>query len=118
MAEEEGNIIFSEGEETEERRPHKGGRVCRLEPTNTRELLASPMIVTCFKYVGCYDFCEQVQRVQHHTKLTRIFISNLHKNQVTLARVTFTISTSTISAATGIPNVGEKWFKKSDLEEN
>ena len=60
MAEEEENIIFSEGEDIEGRRPHIGGRVLRLEPTNTRELLASPMAVTCFKYVGDYDFCEQV----------------------------------------------------------
>ena len=90
----------------------------RLEPTNTREILASPMTVTCFKYVGCYYFCEQIKRVQHHPMLTRLFISKLHKNQVTLAGVTFTVSTAIISAATGIPNVGEKWFKKSNLEEN
>ena len=63
MAEEEENIIFSEGEETEDRRPYRGGRVLRLELVNTRELLASPMTVTCFKYIGYYNFCEQVQRV-------------------------------------------------------
>ena len=60
MEEEEGSISFTEGEEIEERRPHRGGRVLILEPTNTRELLASPMIVACFKYVGCYDFFEKV----------------------------------------------------------
>ena len=50
--------------------------------------------------------------------LTKIFISNLHDNQVTLAGVTFTVSTAIISVATGIPNVGEKWFKQKDLDEN
>lgn len=50
--------------------------------------------------------------------LTRIFISKLHDNQVTLAGVTFTISTIVISAATGIPDVGEKWFKQSELEKH
>ena len=50
--------------------------------------------------------------------LTRIFISNLHENQVTLAGVTFTVSTAIILAAIGIPNVGEKWFKHNELEEH
>ena len=50
--------------------------------------------------------------------LTMLFISNLHNNQVTLAGVTFTMSTAIILAATEIPNVGEKWFKHSELEEH
>ena len=116
MAEEEENTSFSEGEEIEVRRPHKGGRELILEPTNTRELLASPLTVTCFKHVGCYDFCEKIQRVQHHPMLTIIFISGLHDNQITLTGVTFSISTTIISAATGIPNVREKWFKKGNLK--
>ena len=107
MATEEENTSFNEGEETELRRPHKGGRVLRLEPTNTMELLASPLTVTSFKHVG-YDFCEKIRRVQHHPMLTRLFISRLHENQVTLAGVTFSLSTAIISAAIEIPNVGEK----------
>jgi hypothetical protein len=100
MTEEDKNTSFSEGEETEVRRPHKGRRVLRLEPTNTRELLASPLTVTCFKHVGCYDFCEKIQRVQHHPMLTRLFISRLHD----------------IQDSTRIPNIGEKWFKKGNLK--
>ena len=88
----------------------------RLEPANTKELLASPLTVTCFKNVGCYEFCEKIQRVKHHPMLTRLFISGLHENQVKLAGVTFTLSTVVISDATGIPNVGEKWFKKGRLK--
>jgi len=40
------------------RRPHKGGKIHRFEPTNLKELLASPMIVTSFKWLGCFEFCE------------------------------------------------------------
>ena len=76
MAEEEENRSYNEGEETKVRRPHKGERILIIEPTSTRELLASPMVVTCFKHVGYYEFCEQIQRVQHHAMLTRIFIFN------------------------------------------
>ena len=116
MAEEEENTSFIEGEESEVRRPHKGGRVLKIEPISTRELLASPLTMTCFKNVGCYDFCEKIQRVKHHPMLTRIFISGLHENQFKLVRVTFTLSTTVISDATGIQNVGEKWFKKGRLK--
>ena len=94
---EEENKEFSEEEEREERRPHKGGNILKLEPTNTRLLMASPMVVTCFKHVVCFEFCEKIQKVQHHPVLSRIFISNLHDNQVTLASVTFIISTDIIT---------------------
>jgi len=79
MAKEE-NRPYSEEEETKVKRPHKGGRVLRFEPTDIRELLASPMAVTSFKDLGCYEFCEQIQKVQHHAMLTRLFISKLHDN--------------------------------------
>lgn len=52
-------------EEIEVNKTHGGGRIQIFEPTNLRELLASLMAVTSFKYLGCYDFCEQVQAVQH-----------------------------------------------------
>ena len=103
-------------EETEVKKTHKGGNIHKFEPTDLRELLASPMAVTSFKYLGCYDFCEQVQAVQRHPELTWLFISKLQDNQVTLSSITFTLSTTIISAATGTPDVGEKWFKQGDLE--
>lgn len=80
--------------------------------------MASPMTVTCFKYVGCFEFCEKIQKVQHHPVLSKLFISNLHDNQVTLVGVTFTLSTNIIAASTRIPNVGEKWYKEKKNLEN
>ena len=59
--EEEDNRPYSEGEETKARRPHRGGIILRLEPASSREILAYPMAVTCFKHVGCFDFYELVQ---------------------------------------------------------
>lgn len=74
------------------------------------------MTISSFKHLGCFDFCVMVQRVQSHLVLTRVFISNLEDNQVTLAGVTFTISSGIIVAATGIPNVHERWFKAQNLD--
>ena len=60
------------------RHDHKGGNINRFEPLSTRELMSSPLTVSCFKHVGCFDFCEKVQQVQNHPKLTRLFIINFH----------------------------------------
>ena len=87
-----------------------------FEPLDTRELMSSPLAVKYFQHVGCFEFCEMVQRVQSHPDLTRIFITNLQKDQVTIAGVTFTISTYIIATTIGIPNVGEKWFKTQELD--
>ena len=106
-----------EEEDKEQTRPHKGGRILRLEPNSINELMASPMVASCFQYVGCLDFCKLIERVQHHPVLTTLFSSHLKDNQVTLAGVTFTLSTFINVAATGIPNMGEKWFKSKDLED-
>ena len=43
------------------RHDHKGGKINIFEPLNSRELMASPLTVSCFKHVGCFDFCEKVQ---------------------------------------------------------
>jgi len=101
MAEEE-NRGQSEEEIQERRKYKKGGRIMRHEPTNTRELMESPITMTSFKHMGCFEFCEKVKRIQHHPVLTRLFITNFHDNQVTLAGVTFTISPAIISEAYGI----------------
>lgn len=104
----EGNI--------EQRRPHKGGNIHRFEPTDLKELLASPTTVTYFKRLGCFEFCEQVHAVHYHPDLTIIFIVGLQDNQVTVVGITFTLSTATISATTDIPEVGEKWLKQGEIE--
>jgi len=115
MAKEE-NRGQNEEERHERRKYKKGGRIIRHEPTNTRELMASPITVTSFKNVGCFEFCEKVERIQHHPVLTILFITNLHDNQVTLASVTFTISLIIIAYASGIPNIGRKWFEQGELD--
>ena len=98
------------------RHEHKGGKINRFEPLKTRELMASPLTKSCFKHVGFFDFCERVQLVQNHPELTRTFILNLHEKQVSLAGVTFELSTNVIANATRIPSVGEKWFKQANLD--
>ena len=91
-------------------------KINRFEPLNTLELMASPMTVSCFQNVGCFDFFERIQPVKNHFKLTRLFIINLHDKQFNLAGVTFELSLDSIANAIGIPSVGEKWFKQASLD--
>ena len=42
-----------------------------------------------------------------------MFVFNLHNKYVNLAGVDFELSADAISNATGIPNIGEKWFMKA-----
>ena len=112
----EGSSDSGKGGQRPRGQKRKGGTVNIFEPLNTKELTTSPTIVAYFQEVGCFDFCERVQRVQSHPELTKIFILNLHDHQVHLAGVNFELSTNTISMATGIPCMGEKWFKQVNLD--
>ena len=115
MSEEEDSGTVDEAQ-IPRRHDHKGGKINRFEPINTREIMASSLTVSCFKHMGCFEFCERVQQVQNHLELTRLFIINLHDKQANLVGVNFEMSTNAIAAATGIPIVGERWFKKGNLD--
>ena len=57
-----------------------------------------------------------IAQIQHHQELARLFVLHLHDGQVTLAGVNFTLTPETISQAIGIPNVGEGWNKRQQVE--
>lgn len=56
------------------RKPHKVGKHIWEEPNNLTELLAFPLVVTCFKHQSCYQFCEIVEGVKYHHELARLFV--------------------------------------------
>ena len=57
-----------------------------------------------------------IARIHHHQELACLFVFRLHDGQVTLAGVTFTLTPETISQATRIPNVGEQWNKRQQVD--
>jgi len=71
---------YSSSEE-EERQPRrqtkKGGRIIKFQPTDTTKLMASPLAVSCFRHMGCFEFCQRVETVNFHQQLTKQFILNL-----------------------------------------
>ena len=113
----EGEIHTSSDESQRPTKPkHKGGRANRFEPLYTIQITSSPMILSCFQDVGCYQFCEKIKQVKIHSDLTRLFILGLQNHQVNLAGVKFELSSESISKATGIPDIGEIWFKQKKLD--
>ena len=42
------------------RRGGKGGHHRREDPTSLVELQACPMVVNCFRYMSCFQFCERL----------------------------------------------------------
>ena len=56
--------------------------------------------------------------MKSHLELTRLLILNLHNKHSSLAGVDFEISAGAMFEATGIPTVGEKWFKRGKLDKD
>ena len=54
--------------------------------------------------------------MQNHPELSWLFIINLHESKLNPTRVTFDLSIDAIANATGIPSVGEKWFKQANID--
>lgn len=79
------------------RRPHKGGRHVREEPTSLTQLQACPLTMTCFQQQSCFQYCEMIAQIQHHPELVRLFVLHLHDGTVTLSGVNFTLTPETIS---------------------
>ena len=57
-----------------------------------------------------------VARVQYHHELAQLFVLHQHNGQTTLAGVRLTLTTESISLAIGIPNVGEQWNKRQQID--
>ena len=57
-----------------------------------------------------------IAQIQHHQELVCLFVLHLRDGHVNLAGVNFTLTPETISQATGIPNVGEEWNKRQQLD--
>ena len=101
------------------RRHHKGGKGrwhVREEPTSLAHLQACPLAMTCFQYQSCFGYCERISQIQHHRELVCLFVLHLHNGHVNLVGVDFTLSPEIVAQATGIPNVGEEWNKRQQLD--
>ena len=110
------NISESQRNKRPPKSKHRGGKFKRLEPQNIVAITSSPRVFSCFQNTKCFQFYKRIKQVKSNPKLTRLLILNLQNKYSDLVGIKFEISTMSISEATSIPSVGEKWFKNGKLE--
>jgi hypothetical protein len=95
------------------KKSHKGGKVVRTEPVDMHLFETEPMAREVFQRVGCLSFCQNMQR--GHPEVTRQFALHFDGRKTKVGDLEFEVTEASISAATGIPITGEKWFKAMAL---
>jgi hypothetical protein len=95
------------------KKTHKGGKVVRTEPVDMHLFDTEPMAREVFQRVGCLSFCQNMQR--GHPEVTRQFALHFDGRRTKVGDLEFEVTEASISAATGIPITGEKWFKAMAL---
>ena len=95
---------------------HRSGLHRRFEPVSTEEVNAHPSVMFNFHEVGCLEFFQRVLEAKIYSPLKDICALRFQGKHFQLAGLDFKFSPRSISKATKIPYVGEKWFKKSHLD--
>jgi hypothetical protein len=95
------------------RKTHKGGKVVRKKLVDMHIFYTEPMEREVFQRVGCLSFCQNMQR--GHPEVERSFSLHFDGRKTKVGDLEFEVTEASISAATGIPITGEKWFKTMAL---
>ena len=66
-----------------------------------------------FQRIGCLFFFQNMQI--GHPEVTKQFASHFDGRRTKVGDLEFEVTEASISAATGIPIIGEKWFKSMAL---
>ena len=100
------------------RQDSRSGLHKRFEPVSTEEVNAHPSVLFNFHEVGCLYFFQRVQEVTSYSPLTHLCALRFREKHFQLVGLDFKFSPRSISKATKIPYVREKWFKQSVEEVN
>ena len=98
------------------RKDSRSGLHKRYEPISTEEVNAHPSILFNFHEVGCLDFYQRVQEVKIFSPLTHLCALRFKDKHFPVAGLDFKFSPRSISKATKIPYIGEKWFKQTYID--
>ena len=98
------------------RKDNRSGYHNKFEPTTTQEINDSPSILFNFHEVGCLLFFQRVQEVTNNPPLTQLFSLRLQGKHIHIVSLDFLLTPRSVSKATKIPYLGEKWFKQAYLD--
>jgi hypothetical protein len=85
----------------------------RTEPYDMQLFVVEPLIREVFQRVGCFNFCQKMQR--GHPEVAREFSLNFDGTKTKVGTLELEVSEETIETTTEIPNTGERWFKSMNL---
>jgi hypothetical protein len=105
--------LFISMETPQRKKYHKGGSVVRTKPSDMHLFDVEPMVREVFQRVGCFSFCQNMQR--GHPEVARKFSLHFDGIKTKVGNLEFEVSEASIAVATGIPNTGERWFKSMIL---
>jgi hypothetical protein len=91
------------------KKAHKGGNIVRTEPVDMHLFYIEAMEREAFQRVGCLSFYKNMQR--GHPEVEKEFSLHFDGRKTKVGDLEFEVTEASISAATGIPITGEKWFK-------
>jgi hypothetical protein len=91
------------------KKAHKGGKIVRTKPEDMCLFDTETMAREAFQRVGCLYFCQNMQR--GHPEVAKEFALHFDGRKTKVGELEFEVTETSISAATGIPITGEKWFK-------
>jgi hypothetical protein len=97
----------------QQKKAHKGGGIVRTEPYDMQLFVVEPLIREVFQRVGCFSFCQKMQR--GHPEVAREFSLNFDGTKTKVGTLELEVSEVTIATTTEIPNTGERWFKAMNL---
>jgi hypothetical protein len=97
----------------QQKKAHKGGGIVRTEPYDMQLFVVEPLIREVFQRVGCFNFCQKMQR--GHPEVAREFALNFDGTKTKVGTLELEVSEETIATTTEIPNTGERWFKSMNL---
>jgi hypothetical protein len=100
-------------ETPQSRKTYKGGKVVKTEPVDMHIFDTESIAREAFQRVGCLSFYQNMQIC--HPEVERQFALQFYGKKTKVGDLEFQVTEASISTATGIPIIGERWFKAMDL---
>lgn len=91
------------------------GRLLKVEPEGPKFLEGYPQVNDLLKKEKWLRFIQKFKG--HNKEITKAFASSFNIKVVEIGDLKFTVTEASITAATDLPQEGERWFKNKSLDE-
>ena len=88
--------------------------VVRVDPCQMKLLDTNPKLLSKVEAVGRFLFISNF--LDSNPEVTRVFVVSLAEFQVKVGDLQFRVDERSVALATGLPLVGERWFKYQRMD--